>query len=231
MTVIPDPCCTVIEVVRVVARPGVAASDVLRWIGVSVAVTGVILATPDGIASAWLTLKNGHRQAWTTAKRILRLPGRSVSVGGLTAKAMAMAGHGYVDVWQPWREEAYDPTKIDILHKQVVMLKGRIDELRKQADRTADQLRREIHEAESRVTGHIQQLTGEFRNQRTQSSRVDARGLGPIALGIVLTGLPDELASVEPLGWLIAAVAIIWTIMVFPSWRRDYKQAAKDRSG
>ena len=230
VTVIPDPCCTVIEVVRVAASPGVTTSDVLRWIGVSVAVAGVVLATPDGIASAWLVLKNRRRQAWTAAKRILRRPGRNVGVGGVTAKAMTTAGRGYADVWQPWREEACDPAKIDILHKQVVMLKGRIDEVRNQADRSADELRQEIHKAEGRVTGHVQQLTGELRSQRTQSSRVDARGLGPIALGIILTGLPDELASVEPLGWLIAAVAIIWTVTVFPSWQRDYKQAAEDRS-
>jgi hypothetical protein len=210
--------------------PGVTASDVLRWIGVAVAVAGVVLTTPDGIASARRTVKDRRRQAWAAAKRMLRRPGGVVGVGGLAAKGMTMTGRGHVDVWQPWREEACDPTKIDILHKQVVMLKGRIDELRKQADRTADELRKEIHEAEGRVTGDVQQLTGEFRSQRTQSSRVDARGLGPIALGIILTGLPDELARMEPLGWLIAAVAIIWTFMVFPSWWRDYKRAMEDRA-
>lgn len=227
---IPDPCCTIIKVVRVVANPGVTTSDVLRWIGVSIAVAGVALSTPDGIASAWLTLKDRCLRTWATAKRILRRPGGSVIVGGVTAKAMAMAGRGYVDVWQPWREEAWEPTKIDILHKQVVILKRQIDELRRQADRTADELRKEIHEAEGRVTGHIRQLTGKLRSQRTQSSRVDARGLGPIALGIILTGLPGELANIQPLGWLIAAVAIIWTVKVFPSWGRDYKQAVEDRS-
>ena len=142
-----------------------------------------------------------------------------------------MAGKGYVDVWQPWREGACDPAKIDILHKQVVMLKRRIAELRTQTDRTADEVRREIREAEGRVTGQLRQLTREFRGQQSQSSRVDARGLGPIALGIILTGLSDELASVAPLGWLIAAVAIIWMGMVFPGWLQDYRQAIEKSEG
>ena len=151
-------------------------------------------------------------------------------MGGVTAKGMTTARRGYVDVWQPWRQEACDPTKIDILHKQVVMLKGRINELRKEPIAPPTSSEKEIHEAEGRVTGHVQQLTGEFRGQQAQPSHVDARGLGPIALGIILTGLADELASVDPLGWLIAAVAIIWTFMVFPSWWRDYKQATEDRA-
>jgi hypothetical protein len=228
VTVIPAPCCTMIEVVRVTASHGVTAPDVLRWIGVAVAVAGVALATPDGIAAARHTARDSSRQAWTSLRRILRRPGRNVGIGGMTAGTMVMAGRGYVGVWQPWREDATDPTKIDILHRQAVILKKRIDELRKQVDNTADEIRKEIREAESRVNGDLQQLIGEIHGQRTQSSRVDARGLGPIALGIILTGSPDELAGVEPLGWLIAAVAIVWILRVFPAWLRDYKQATQD---
>ena len=95
-------------------------------------------------------------------------------------------------------------------------------------DCTTDELRKEIREAEGRVISQVRQLSSELRGERSQASRVDARGLGPIALGIILTGLPDELAAAVPVGWLAVAVAIIWTAVVSPSWLRDYRQALEN---
>jgi hypothetical protein len=52
MTVLPGPGVLVIEVAHAATDPSKTLSDVTRWIGVAVAVAGVMLATPDGIASA-----------------------------------------------------------------------------------------------------------------------------------------------------------------------------------
>ncbi len=139
-----------------------------------------------------------------------------------------MAGRGYVEAWQPWLEVASDGEKLDILHRQVDFLHDQTGELRGQIDRTADELRKEIREAEGRVIGEVRQLFSELRGERSQASRVDARGLGPIALGIILTGLPDELAAAAPVGWLAVAMALVWTAVVSPSWLRDYRQALEN---
>ncbi len=228
---IPDPGAVVIEIVRRAADPGVTESDVIRWVGVTVAVAGVVLATPDGIAAAWRLVKNWHLRAWALARRLLRLPGQEVSMAGMTAMEMTMAGKGFVERWQPWREDARDDEKIDILHKQIDSVHDQIGELRAQIDRTADDLRKEIREAEDHAIGQLRQLASEMRGERSQASRVDARGFGPIALGIMMTGLPDELATVAAVGWLAVAVAVIWTAGAFPSWLRDYRQALKYSNG
>ena len=92
-------------------------------------------------------------------------------------------------------------------------------------------LRAEIRKTADGFASQIRQLESDLRGERTQASQVDARGFGPIAFGIVLTGIPGELAGVTPggwLGWLIVAISGCWIIRVSPQWLRDYRQALKD---
>jgi hypothetical protein len=120
--------------------------------------------------------------------------------------------------------------KIEILRQRVDLLQEEISNLERQIDRTGDDLRRELREAERRVIAQVQELAAEVRGERSRSSRVDARGFGPIALGIILTGLPGELAAV-PDGWLgcvIVAVAVLWIVRVSPRWREDFTQALQN---
>ena len=222
---IPDPCALVVEVVGRTADNGVTESDVIRWIGVTVAVAGVVLATPDGIAAGWRSVRHWQRRSWAFARRLLGLPAKVIGVGDMDIGKLTMSGRAPAETWQPWRETAKDDEKINILHRQIDLLHQQTGELRVQADRATDGLRREIREAEVRVTGQLDQLASQVRGERSQASRVDARGLGPIALGVILTALPDELASVAVVGWLAVAVAVIWVVVVTPSWLRDYRQA------
>ena len=172
-----------IEVVHASADPSKTLSDVIRWIGVAVAVAGVVLATPDGIASAWRSLKNGLRKANTRARRLLGLPVQIVGAGQVSLKKMGFAGLGYVDTWMPWSENARADEKIEILHQQADELRRRLDDLRTRFDGDVNLLLREIREAESRIVGQIRQLASEMRGERSQASHVDARGpsLSPLA--------------------------------------------------
>lgn len=91
-------------------------------------------------------------------------------------------------------------------------------------------LRAEMRKTADGITSQIRQLESDLRGERTQASQVDARGFGPIAFGIVLTGIPDELAGVTPggwLGWLIVVISGCWIARVSPQWLRDYRQALK----
>jgi hypothetical protein len=180
VTVIPVRCPVVIEVVRAVGDSGVTESDVIRWFGVAVAVAGVVLATPDGTAAAWRSAKNWHRRVWARARRLMRRPGHVVGPGGVVTGKMTLSGRAHAERWQPWQEDAADEDKIDILHKQIDILHEQIAQLRTQAGRTADDLEKEIREAEGRVDSQLRQLASEMRGERSQASRVDARGFGPI---------------------------------------------------
>ena len=224
---IPDPGPIVIEVVSRAADPGITESDVIRWIGVTVAVAGIVLATPDGIAAAWRWVKTRYRRARVLADRLLRRRRDALVMPGVIRGTTTFGGRAYAEKWQPWRGDATSDEKIDILHKQVDILREEIGKLPMRIDDTADNLRNELREAEDRVVGQLRQLASEFRGERSQASRVDARGLGPIALGIILTGLADELSAVAAVGWLVAAVAIAWVALVTPSWLRDYRQALR----
>jgi hypothetical protein len=228
---IPDPGIVVIEVVRRATDPGMTESDVIRWAGVVVGVAGVVLAIPDGIAAAWRWVKNWRDRAWSVARRLLGRPGQLDGSGGTQLKKLGFAGQGYVDKWQPWREDAEDGEKIGILHEQIEIVRDMIVGLRQQADRTAQDLKNDVREAEGRVTGQLRELASEIRGERSQASRVDARGFGPIAFGIILTGLPDELAAVAVVGWLVVGGAVVWTVCAFPGWLKDYTQALRYDNG
>jgi hypothetical protein len=228
---LPDPGIVVIEAVSRVADPGVTESDLIRWVGVAVAVAGAVLATPDGIAAAWRWLRGRYGKTLAFGSRLLRRPvSANVKVSGV-AGATAMSGTGYVDQWVEWRQDAAGDEKIDILHRQIGVVREQIGELRTQIERTADDLRREGREADDRIITQLRQLASEMEGERSQASRVDARGLGPIVLGIVMTGLADELATVPVVGWLVIVAAGAWTASVFPGWLRDYRQALKYGNG
>jgi hypothetical protein len=143
-----------------------------------------------------------------------------------------MSGKAHVYKWQAWLPRADERLQIDILHQQIELLLEQVNELRAQADRTTEDLRKEIREAESRATYQVRQLASELRGERSQASRVDARGLGPIAFGIILTGLPDELAACAPLlGWTIVVVAVIWIAVISPDWLSDLRRALENSKG
>jgi hypothetical protein len=177
------PCPVVIEMVSP-AAPGIDESDFIRWVGVAVAVVGAVLATPDGVASVWRWVKQRHGKMMALARRLLRRP-RDVTVQlGPILGTIGFGGRGYVDQWQPWLPQANVDQRIDILHKQVDILVERVGELRKQIDRAGDDLQKNIKDAEVRVAKQVRELASDVRGERGQASRVDARGLGPIALGI-----------------------------------------------
>ena len=138
-----------------------------------------------------------------------------------------MGGSAYLEAWQPWREDATGDEKINILHRQIDFIHEQVGELRTQLGRTAEELRQERRVADDEIIGQLRQLTSEMHGQHSQASRVDARGLGPIALGIVMTSLADELATVAVVGWLVMLGAVIWIVLVSRSWLRDYLQALR----
>jgi hypothetical protein len=55
-------------------------------------------------------------------------------------------------------------------------------------------------------------LTRRLEATERRSAKVDARGIWPIGFGIVLTGIPDELARISVIGWLFVAGVVAWTI-------------------
>jgi hypothetical protein len=157
----------------------VTESDLVRWAGVFVAVAGAILATPEGIASLWCSIKKRSYKGRTLLRRLMRLP-INANVHGVAAHArIGMSGRVRASKWREWIPDAEADLKIDILHRQAEILREQINELQEQIDWTDDDLHKRIQEAETRVVRQLQQLASELRGERSQASHVDARGFGP----------------------------------------------------
>lgn len=66
---------------------------------------------------------------------------------------------------------------------------------------------------------------GKIEAKERRAAQIDARGLWPIAFGIVLTGIPGELAEVTAIGIAAMVTAVGGTFYlgwrVIRTWRED----------
>lgn len=202
-------------------------SDWLRRAGVLIGVAGTILATPGGVASLWLTARKRATALWARIKRLLRRRDGAVDLGGAVSTSK-IDGTATVEPWQPWIEDAPVDRKVEILHIQVGMLQERIRDAQQAMRLVETTLRGELGNVKRRLNESHQRLAEDIEAERRRSSRVDARGLAPIAFSIILAGIPDELAAVSVLGWCVLGVAITVTLLVARSWWPDFRQALKN---
>ena len=167
MTVIPpDPGAIVIEVVRRAASPGVTMSDVLRWVGVVVAVAGAVLATPHGIASLWRGGRRWHRQALAFGRRLLRRPQHMGILFGAGGGGISFPRRASEYKWQPWRPLAARPQKSKYCTEQVEILLERINRLYALVDEKEVGLRAEIRKTADGLASQIRRLESDLRGER-----------------------------------------------------------------
>jgi cation transport ATPase len=110
-----------------------------------------------------------------------------------------------------WNVRAGDDDKIEFLHQQVELLWQQLTDVRQEITGVEAALRSALERAEVRQQDAYQQMTGRLEARERRAARVDAHCIWPIAVGIVLTGLPGELAAVAVLGWLSIAASIAVT--------------------
>lgn len=120
-----------------------------------------------------------------------------------------------------WNRAASADEKADLLYRMVTKQNEKLGQARQEIR----QARQEAQDGDAAlrtiIEGHVGGLRETARQIRArqderdrQAARVDARGLLPIALSIILTGLPSDLAKVSWLGWtlILAAPAITFCI-------------------
>jgi hypothetical protein len=187
-----------------------------NWIGVGVALSGVLIAEPDGVAVAW---------GWLVAAA-RRLVGRRQAVHDVSATGtMKLGGEARARRWQQWEPGASETRKVEVLHLQVELLLNEQDKLAGEMVQRFADLRGEMGRLEARLHGVDAETVRRVEATEQRAARVDARGLWPVFFGIVLTGLSTELASAaEPIGWLVvtfAAAVTAWTgLLVWRDRRR-----------
>jgi hypothetical protein len=97
-----------------------------------------------------------------------------------------------------------------------------VDDLRKAADERDAAMRTGIAQAKARSGDRYRELASHFEARERRAARVDARGIWVIGCGIVLTGIPDELAAQPVVGGVVTGAAIGLTIWMGLAVRADF---------
>ena len=191
---------------------GPAEANWIRWAGVAIAVAGALIATPDGTSVAWHWIIGGGNWARARLARFLPFLRRTISVEEKRDKdSGGSAERQSVTRRIEWNTLAPDKDKIELLRQQVELLLQAVAAVRQEVRDREAVLLMAIEQAEVRLRDAHQELAGRLEAKERRAAQVDARGIWPIGFGIVLTGLPGELAEVAWVGWLFVAAGIALT--------------------
>jgi hypothetical protein len=209
---------------------GNTESDWIRRIGVLIGLIGAVIAAWNG--ATWLARgtrdfvvqygQNMRAQLAEFWRRVRRKPtSRHVSLedagaGAMMLPKLRLSGSGLV-----WDPAASADQKADILYNEVLRVHDRISEL----DRTVRANHAELQALVATQVGEVREahrrLEALLAAKERHETRVDGRGLLLVAAGILLAGIPDELAHYPALGWTITALAACLTVVVLQAVIRD----------
>jgi hypothetical protein len=195
----------------------VTEADVIRWAGVSVGVFGALIVAPTGVLlvlqdarALVLAVWSAIRNAWDRFILRKKKPAPAVYATGGVAAAKATVGGALV----VRHHGAPVDEQLRLLWDEVDRLGGlirKVDEGSKGRDEAAAAMIGRESDARRRLRA---ELAARHERDERQSARVNARGLPLIGLGIVMTGIPDGLATWAWVGWLFIAAAGLLVIAV-----------------
>jgi len=82
---------------------------------------------------------------------------------------------------------------------------------------------RQLAELKAEHSARIAELQAAVQAGEENQTRVDARALPPVAIGLLLTGIPDELAYVPWLAGPLIALGVTSALLALHLTRRDRK--------
>ncbi len=194
-----------------------ALSDLLRYTGIATALVGTVVVAPhaflDILARSRARAIRVVRAAQQAARRLLRRPQGQPFEARAVSATLSGGGHAHASVTSTVRR-ADVPVKeqIDRLREEIADVRNSVSSV--QADLNAERQQREagVAAAQAAVAAKAAEIHGRIDTQEAQSQELDTRGLPPVAFGIVLSGVPDELAHFAWLGWLFLAGALWLTL-------------------
>jgi hypothetical protein len=206
-------------------RLGVAESDWIRRVGVLIALIGAGVAAPNGLFWLMQTTRSTGISVWLKFRAVLGYPvtrhmtdvdgGMAVMLAKMTVGAEAMA----------WSPNASADEKADLLYKQMVEAYQKIESVRRECETRDGETRALIEGRAGKLEASYHELRRLLEAQEHWEARVDGRGLLLIGLGILLTGVPDELAAFALIGWLMVAFSALSAVVIVLAVRSDRDQA------
>jgi hypothetical protein len=183
------------------------------WFGIAAALAGLYVTAPEAAPISWGYLRAiwrwFRRVALTVLRRRRSAPPAGESHGGFNLNGSGL-GDGHAHLSETGMPGGVDQ-QIEELRRAVRALQARLDD----HDRKLREERGERTEADERIETSVERevdrIDSETATRERQSAVVNARGLLPVALGIVLSGAPNELAPLWELSLLLLLLAVVGT--------------------
>jgi len=215
---------------------GTALPDWVRRSGVAVAIIGTAVAAPEGTALIWRWVKGaaGRARGWlasTWLVHVLPFLRKSATLHGVAAHLRAEAGVGAVATGVAgWDATASLEGKVDRLHDQMQWVFAEIEKVRQEARDGVAGLRQVVEQQADELRTAQQAHQAAHAAAQRQAAQVDARGVVLIGVGVIMTGIPDELAYFWPVGWLFiaggVALSFWWAYRAWSQRRTEAQPAA-----
>jgi hypothetical protein len=207
--------------------PRVDVVNAARWVGVAIAILGVIVGTPEAaMMIGRVTIRAiGEAVRWV-GRRIIdvwsRLRGRrsvTVQVGPAALGFGGVLGTAKITAsGRVWPSSGTDADKIEALHALAEQLETQIRDLRNDHAARLDNLAAQLNDANTEHRNVVAAHREEHRRAKRTAVEIDARGIPVIGAGIVLTRLPDYALEWwgDAFGWAVIAISVAVTFaMVF----------------
>lgn len=175
--------------------------DLTRWVGTGIAVVGAFVVSPQGTVELWQAivrwLRARERQAEAIVRKLGRRP-KSVTIRPAPARGSATGGWATVtsaNGTAPWTKSTPVDERVEQLWREHSQLRETVNRDRQQLSQQIGGIRAELRRLGGQVDQGLRQIGDKIEGQKRAAAKVDARSLPVIGLGIVLTGIPDEVGT------------------------------------
>lgn len=201
--------------------------------GVIMAAIGALVAAPDGF-KAWLIRGVAKIRVfpalWLRLRQLFRPPSQTARPYSIPSE-LRIGGSLNLAPGLHWEEGADDSKKVGWLKDEVVRLEAKL-----RTDIAALVGRDKQHESDllelrDRLTDDINRLQRQLDEKEAKTAQIDALGLLPITSGIVLSGIPEDVASWGVTGWITwfaAAGSTLFAVVV--SWKKGHWHSVEENS-
>lgn len=184
-------------------------SDVTRWIGVLIALTGAFVVSPEGTA---MLISSGLAWGRQRIRELRRALGRVIpflkpddSLTSVTSSVSTSWAVGEPMVFSsiPWLADVSIADKVELLHRQIEQIYELTKSVHGRLSEDIGHLEGRLVALEGKLRAEVQTLRASIAGIQIDAARTDARALPIVGLGVALSGIPDELARL-PLLVLVA---------------------------
>lgn len=183
-----------------------ALDEVIKWTGVIVAMSGAVLSSPEGA-------KRLLRDTWRAIRRLFGHQRQSPSGTPKTINSY-IYGTDSLRAELMWGADSPLDSRIDILLGRVVGLTAELDQVKAGLSKRLDDHNQRLAELANALDEAKRSLHMRIDINEERAARIDAFGLPVIGLGILLSGVSPELASIPWLGILLTVFSVGLTLIV-----------------